>query len=713
MAVIGKIRNQMGILLVVFVGVALIAFVLGDLLSSSQYFFSGDRTTVGSMNGKSIKIDEFDLRLKQKEAFYAQMNQGASIDDETRTQIMDETWQEFIEKYVWDEAFDEAGVKVSNEELKDMIGGRFVHPYIQQIPAFANQQTGVFDPNVLQNFLSSLSDESSVPEEQLPQWKQSRAQWANVESAIEKNRLQTKYQTLIEKGMYVTDKEVARQYADNGDRFNIRFVGKSFSELPDSAVQVTDSDLKKAYEANKNRFKTDFALRGLRYATFDIVPTAKDSSALYTDLSALKTGFETGKDDTGYVFQNSDLQKEPRYFHKGGLPKSIDSLVFGAANGFVYGPYVDGGSYFLAKKLGEKVTADSVKVTAILLARNTQQGPRAGIKEKADSILAAIKGGADIKTLALTLSDDPTTAKDSGSIGWIPYEAAGNAIIDTAYESKIGAVKLVETPEAYAIVRTEGKTAPVRKVLVAFVSRDIKASEETSSAAFAAASEFAINNKTIEDFDKAAKTGKFVIRDDNFLRENAKTVTGIPESKPLVKWAFDKKVGDVSSIEQYPNRYVVAIITKSRKAGVPSFDEVKTDLEPLAKRDKKAAMFIDEMKAAAGSGNIDQVGTAIKKPVIPATDITFGSYGVPGAGFEPALIGAATGAPQGKLYGPFQGMNGVYVIVVDAVNKGAVPPAGQQQKLDMGRMVGQRAFSEAMEALNAAAEVRDLRHKFY
>lgn len=712
MAVIGKIRNQMGILLVVFVGVALLAFVLGDLLSSAGYFFNGDRTTVGKLNGKTVKIDEFDLRLRQNEALYSQMNPEGTISDETRTQILDQTWQEYVEQYVWNDAFEEVGVRVSSEELKDMFGGRFIHPYIQQIPGFTNPQTGAFDVNALQNFITAMSEEPA-DEANLPQWKQQRAQWSNLETAIEKNRLQTKYQTLVEKGLYVTDKEVARQYAESGDRFNIRFVGRAFSEVPDSSIEVTEADLKKAYDENKNRFKSDFAIRGIRYAVFDIVPTPKDSAALFTEISTLKAGFETSQDDTGYVYSNSDLQKEPRYLRKELLPKSVDSVLYAAANGTVYGPYVDAGSYFLAKKMGEKTSADSVKITAILIAKNTQQGPRAEAKPKTDSLFAAIKAGANMKALAVTESEDPQTAPDSGNVGWVPYEMPGNPIIDTAYNAAVGELRIVETPDAYAIVRTEDKTAPVRKVLIAFVSKEIKASEETISTAFAAASDFALSNKTGEDFEKAAESGKYVIREDNFLRENAKTVTGIPESKTLVKWAFEKNVGDVSAVEQFENRYVVAILLKARNAGVPTFDEIKSDLEPFAKRDKKAAQFIEEMKGAVASGNIDQVGAAIKKPVIPATDITFGSYGVPGVGYEPALIGAASGAPQGKLYGPFQGLSGVYVIVVDAINKGATPPAGPQQKLDMARMVGQRAFSEAFEALNSAAEVRDMRHKFY
>ncbi len=712
MAVIGKIRNKMGVLLVVFVGVAILAFILGDLLSSAGYLFSGDRTTVGMMNGKTIKIDEFDLRLKQKEAFYMQMMNGATIDDETREGLLDETWQEFLDKYVLNEAYEGAGVRVGEQELKDMIGGTFVHPYIRQ--QFTNQETGQFMADQLQNFLTYISDEAGVSEEQMADWKMRRAQWANIETLVEKDRLKSKYTTLIEKGLYITEKEVQRQYSESGDRFNIRFVGKGYIEVPDSTVKVTDSDLKKTYEENKNRFRSDFAIRGLRFAIFTVVPTSADSANLFSQLEALKPQLEVSDDDTAFVFQHSDLQNEPRYFRKEKLAKPADSVLFRVPNGFVFGPYQDGGSYYLAKKLAEKTSADSIKFTAILMAKSSPEGPVAGVKERGDSIINAIKAGADIRTLALTLSQDPVTAKDSGNVGWVAYEAEGvNPIVDSAYNGKIGQVQLVETAEAIAIIRTDEKTAPVRKVLVAFVSRDIKASEQTGGAAYAAASDFALKMKSTEDFENAAKSGQYVIREDNFVKENAKTVMGIPESRSLVRWAFEKNVGSVSAIEQFGNQYIVAIVTKSRSAGVPKFDEVKEDLRPLAIRDKKAAQFMEEMKTAAAGGNIDQVAAAIGKPVTPATDITFGAFAVPGAGYEPALTGAASGAPQGKLAGPFKGINGVYVVVVDAINRGPVPPVGQQQKLDMGRMLGQRAFSEAIEALNSAMQVRDMRYRFY
>lgn len=716
MAVIGKIRSKMGVLLVIFVGLALVAFILGDFITNTRNFFGEDQNTVGKIDGTSIKYDQFNLRLNQREQTFSQLNPDGVLDDETRTSLIDQTWQEYIEKLVYEKAFDAAGVAVGEDELKDLLGGRFVHPYIQQIPGFTNPQTGAFDANALQNFLTMISEEpAGANEDQLLQWKQQRAQWRELETAIEKNRLQTKYQTLIEKGLYVTDKEITRQYVENGDRFNIRYVGKSYSEVADSAVQITDADLKKAYEENKMKFKGDYAVRGVRYALFNIVPSSKDTSALLAKISGFKDAFQASTEDTTFVYSNSDLREDPRYLRKEALSKVLDSAIYNAPKGFVYGPYIDGSSYYLAKKLGEKTSADSIKISVIAIARKNAQGNDrdAEAKAKADSALAMARSGANFKMLAATMSEDPNAQQDSGTVAWIPYEMPGAPVVDTAYNAPVGASNLVTTPDAYYIVKTEQKTTPTRKALIAFVSTDIKASEETINIAYSAASDFALSMKTIEDFEKAQKSGKYIIRDDNYLRENAKTLTGIPDSRSMVKWAFDKKVGDVSPIEQFGNRYIVAIVTKSWSAGIPKFDELKKDLEPIAKRDKKAAMFMEEMKTAAASGNIDQIGSAIKKPVIPATDITFSSYGVPGAGYEPAIIGAAAGAPQGKVVGPFKGVNGVYMVVVDAISKGATPPAGIQQKADMSRMAGQRAFSETFEALKSAAEVRDMRHKFY
>lgn len=51
MAIIGKIRSKAG-LLIGIIGLSLVAFILGDLLTSNRSFIQGNTTTAGVIGGK-------------------------------------------------------------------------------------------------------------------------------------------------------------------------------------------------------------------------------------------------------------------------------------------------------------------------------------------------------------------------------------------------------------------------------------------------------------------------------------------------------------------------------------------------------------------------------------------------------------------------------------------------------------------------------------
>ena len=54
MATLDKIRKQ-SVLLLVVVGLALLAFIVGDLVNSSAAFFSESSANVAEINGKNVK----------------------------------------------------------------------------------------------------------------------------------------------------------------------------------------------------------------------------------------------------------------------------------------------------------------------------------------------------------------------------------------------------------------------------------------------------------------------------------------------------------------------------------------------------------------------------------------------------------------------------------------------------------------------------------
>ncbi len=713
MAVIGKIRNRLGVVLIVFIGFALAAFILGDLFSSGSMLLGQSERTVGKINGHRIDYEEYFNRIRNKENFFVLINGESSIDAETREQIEEEVWQDLIQLYLNSKQYSKLGINVTDAEVEDMMGGKTIHPFIRS--QFTNPETGVFDRAMLARYINEyINNEYDIPAENQTQWRADRARWAYFEDQMVKDRMNNKYNNLISKGLYVTTKETAAQIRNNNNRAQIRFVGKNYAELADSDIQITDAEIKKAYENYKHRFKQDNNTRGIKYAIFQVFPTKADTNLVLSTINTLKIEFAETNEDTLFVYQNSDIQEAPSFFRRNELTPELDSVMFSASNGFVYGPILEGSSFLVAKKLGERFMPDSVRVRHIMIANKEAGGQRENIKEIADSLLKELKGGADFYTLVSEFSDDVQSVADTGKLEWITQANLGNPIVDTAFAYPVGTYRLVETIFGWHIVQVLEKTQPVRKVKVALLTKEIIASKQTESDVFASASEFAIQNKTREAFLATTENpeGKFFVRDDNNLTESSKNVLGLENSRAAVRWAFDAKIGDVSEVFTFGNKYVVAMLNKVRSEGIPSLDEIRDDIKTLAIKDKKAEIFIAEFEKHIATGNIDAIASALGRTVQNASDVTFNSFSIPGVGIELELIGAIFGLPQGKVSRPIKGSNGVYLVVLDVLNETTLPNDLSLSKNQQISMMSGRALSEGQDALRKALKVRDYRYKF-
>jgi peptidyl-prolyl cis-trans isomerase D len=110
--------------------------------------------------------------------------------------------------------------------------------------------------------------------------------------------------------------------------------------------------------------------------------------------------------------------------------------------------------------------------------------------------------------------------------------------------------------------------------------------------------------------------------------------------------------------------------------------------------------------------DIDALAEKMGLNVQAATDITFGSYYVPGAGVEPALLGSIFGSKPGVLSKPVSGNNGVYVFILDAVNPAPPPNDYSGNKAQLLSQLTSRVGSEVFRALKESGKVEDRRYKF-
>ena len=147
MAVIGTIRKK-STLLVIVIGVALAAFVLGD--------FSGKggpsrEVNIGLVDGEEITIMDFNRRVEQNVEATKQQQNRDRLTPEDDYRLRNDTWSQMVSDIIYEKEYEALGLDVTSDELFELVQGRNPHPLIQQY--FTNPQTGVFDRNLVIQYL--------------------------------------------------------------------------------------------------------------------------------------------------------------------------------------------------------------------------------------------------------------------------------------------------------------------------------------------------------------------------------------------------------------------------------------------------------------------------------------------------------------------------------------------------------------------------------
>ncbi|MBE2246880.1 MAG: peptidylprolyl isomerase [Candidatus Competibacteraceae bacterium] len=713
MAVIGSIRKR-GTLLLIVIGVSMLAFILGSNIFTNL-FNEGPDNVVAVIGGKNVNIAEYQYRVADKETLVQTLNPQAEINEMQRQQIADEVWNDILNERVFYKEFEKLGIAISAAEMNDMLVGRTLHPLI--ISQFTNQQTGVFNAQDVANYAAQFEDESAIPDENLEQWRSARMYWAYLQQSVRLDRLQGKYSSLISKSMYVTSKEAESNFNAAGDRANIRFIMKPYSLIPDSTITLSDDELRSYFNEFKYRYRQKKS-RAIKYVVFAGIPTTKDTLALEAEMKKLLAEFKETDDDTLFVRQNSDQNQDPAYFKKGALSPYYDSLLFQTPIGTVAGPYIDNGSFVIARKIGEKESSDSAKARHILL-QPTKQEEVELFRSLRDSLFTVLQNGGDFASIAAQYSADESNKKDTGNLGWFTEGMMVRSFNDTVFSSKAGTFKKVDTEFGFHIVYIQAMTKPNKKALVAMVYKQIVPSNETMQEAYNQASDMAFTDKTQKSFDpdmyfeKYCRDKKLVPRDESFITESSRGIMGLDDSRDIIKWALMSKRGEISEVFQSGNNYVVALLTTVRSDGIPKLEDVRKDVEVGAKRHKKALQYIQEFsQAMSGKNNLDEVASAMQLNVNPATDVTFQSFFIPGAGVETELVGAVFGLKQGQLSKPLEGNNGVFVFVTDLLNPAQGTGDYSFNKIQLLSQISSRASTDAMDAVKSSYKIQDKRYLF-
>ncbi|HET6992060.1 MAG TPA: hypothetical protein VFJ43_12080, partial [Bacteroidia bacterium] len=223
---------------------------------------------------------------------------------------------------------------------------------------------------------------------------------------------------------------------------------------------------------------------------------------------------------------------------------------------------------------------------------------------------------------------------------------------------------------------------------------------------------------TGELFAAAIKKDNMQVLKADQIQENTKSISGIDNPKEIVRWMYDDKsvVGSVSQPFQSTNRYIVCHLTKIINKGYkPADDESVKDICQLeVRKQKKAKMFMDQMNAKKGT-SIDQWGANMNIPVTPGANVTFAAPYLQGAGYEGAVVGTLATLTAGKLSEPIKGTMGVYVVVLESVQKPApqTPADVKTKQTTLIQGMSSRADGSAADILKDMADITDNRAKHF
>lgn len=702
MATLEKLRNRAGTLVAVVIGLALLAFILGDLFGSGGSLFNRNQFEIAEISGKSIPFQTYQERVDHITELNKVSRRVNALDEQTTENIREEVWNQLVQEFVLGPKYKSLGIVVSSQELMDMVQGRNLHPIIRQ--EFGNPQTGEVDVAMVDQFLRNLDADPSGFQ---------RSIWLYLEDIIIRDRQFTKYNNLVRKGLYVTALQAQRAADERGNRVDFNFVVNRYSSVADSLVSVSSSEISSHYKKNKNKYQQQ-ASRDVEYVVFPITPSPDDYKLAEEWIQDIKNDFIQASDPAHFTSINSDTPYRDVFFKQGDLAnEQLNQWAFSAKVGDYMEPMFDGDSYMMARLVNIDFLPDSVKARHILLSSNVQsQVEYDAAKAKADSLLQVVKRGGNFARIAGEFSQDPGSAAQGGDLGWFAEGMMVKPFNDACFNGKKGDIVLVESQFGFHIIEILDKGKPAKKVQVAILERNVVPSSRTYQGIYQQASEFAGINNTNEKFNAAVQELKLSKRLASNLRELDKRVAGLENPREMIRWAYREKVNAVSPVFEFGDNFVVATLKAVREEGVAPLEQVAQEIRAELLQDKKAELLKAKFESAMqNSSSIDQLASSLSLQAQAATNITFSSFSLPAVGFEPTVIATAVNSPEGKLVGPIKGNTGVYAFAVNAINVEEVDKEMELQR--MLNLYQSRSMRETYEAVKESAKIVDKRSSFY
>lgn len=664
MTTLQRIRNH-GALLIAVVGIAMLAFILGDFLNSGSSFFHRSRENVAVIEGKAIHYTEYEAAKEQLTEVYKLETGRTDFDEEMSTNIQNQVWSMLLMDYTMQVQAQKIGMDITADELTELCIGEKPHQVISSRRTFMDE-TGQFNRDAVVNLLQAINQEGEDTDN--PSLQQAKTYWMYWEKIVRISYMQEKYTTLLQHLLKANSIEAQYAFDARVKGVSAEYVLQPYFAIADSLVTVEEKDIKDLYKKHIEQYKQT-PNRAIKYIAYDIVPSEDDFKAEENLINSLKEEFRTTNDISLVVNTNSDIMYDGIDYSINTVPAQFKDFAFAKS-----------------AKVGD--------CTEVLFENDTYAMAR--IMQCGYSMPDSV----ELKAIVEEGEDQ--------ELGWFTADQLPKNIAEKALSGKRGSQFTVAVgmgEQTYEILEISPATP---KVKLAILSRKVTPSSKTYSTIYNQAKQFIVANSTAEAMETAAQEAGMTVVPQYNLTATTDKVGQLKASRPIVRWAFEAEEGQVSDVFECGQQFIVAALTEVNEGEYRSIDNVRAELTYEATNNAKATHIKKQLE---GVETLTAAAQLLGQQTQTVERISLADTRLGNAGIEPAVIGQAMAIGENQLSEPIQGNMGVFVLKTGAAMNLNEEFDAETEKTQIAARFAYLPY-QAMQLIEDKAEVEDNRANF-
>jgi len=702
MGALGKIRNRSGLLLAV-IGFAMLAFILGDFMQSKRSGSSGT-FYVGEVLGENIHVQNFEKTVDIGIENWKTQNPTSILTQGVIANVRNQAWNQLTRELIMENEYEKLGLGISDDEWMERISGINVHPEVSKIQAFQDPTNGQFDRTKVLAYLQQVEQDETG---------ESVRNWLNFQDYLINVIRNAKYDKLVEKGTYINSKEAMISYNEGTQVTTYDYITVPFSSIDDSLVNISSKDIKKYYNKNKEKKYKQELSRDVDYVVFSVVPTLEDDNETKISIENLKNDFANYEDYQTIVRRNTDNTRAIFSFQNEDELNndSAFSTLVSQEKGSVIGPYkINTSTYRITKLVDVQRRPDSVQARHILITPTATKSMDS-VKVVINNLKKRVESGQDFGFIAQNFSDDQTSAIKGGELGWFAEGQMVDLFNEVCFTSDIDELNIIETQFGVHLVQVMDKSKSVKKYKVAYIDRVVTPSTETYNNYYTEAAQFVSQVVTDNNpFDSIVEKENLVKRSDVNVLPSKEFITGLANSRSIVKWMNQAEVGEVSDVFEFDNSYVVAILTKENKEGYTPLEDLENNIKEEIKAEKKYEALLARTEDYS---NFEDLSEIYNTTIVKDVKGQLSSLSVDNLGYVPEVLGAVYGTEVGEISNPIKAQNSLIFVRVTARDQYRGEGDFSAEQKSMTDKIKNYSITASFKALQDDAGLIDNRSEIY